>query len=238
MGIRRAVPFFLDKAMIKKIPVKKIGMTSAFDGTGTTLPVTLLQPIPVVVTQIKRQETDGYSAVQVAYRETLEKRINKPTKGVLAKAGTDKVFSKFYEVRCSPEELEGIEVGMEVNPVDFMARWDQINVTGMSKGKGFAGAMKRHGFAGQQRTHGDPDNRRPQSNGATDAARVFKGSRRPGHMGHEQVTIKGLTIFEYDKDLNVIAVSGSVPGPNGGMLFVKRISERPADEIAAVEGEE
>ena len=149
--------------MIKKIPVKKIGMTSAFDGSGTTLPVTLMQPLPVVVTQIKRQETDGYSAVQVAFRETLEKRINKPTKGVLDKAGTDKILSKFYEIRCSPEELEGIEVGKEYNPADFVARWDQVTVTGTSKGKGFAGAMKRHGFAGQQRTHGDPDNRRPQS---------------------------------------------------------------------------
>ncbi len=224
--------------MIKKIPAKKIGMTSAFDGTGTTVPVTLLQPIPVVITQIKRNETDGYSAVQIAYRETLEKRINKPTKGVLAKAGTDKILSKFYEIRLSPEELEGLEVGQEHDPAEFMARWDQVAVTGTSKGKGFAGAMKRHGFKGQNRTHGDPDNRRPQSNGATDAARVFKGSRRPGHMGSERVTIKGLTIFEYDKALNVIAVSGSVPGPNGSTLFVNRISERPEAEIPAAEGEE
>lgn len=220
--------------MIKEIPVKKIGMTSAFDGTGTTLPVTLVQPMPVVVTQIKRQETDGYNAVQVAFRETIEKRINKPIKGVLAKAGTDKIMSKFYEIRLSSEELEGLEIGKEYDPGEFLAKWDQVTVTGTSKGKGFAGAMKRHGFKGQCRTHGDPDNRRPQSNGATDAARVFKGSRRPGHMGSERVTVKGLTVFEYDKALNLVVLTGSVPGPTGSTMFLKKITERPD----AVVGEE
>ena len=202
-------------------------MTSAFDGTGTTVPVTLVQPMPIVVTQIKRQETDGYSAVQVAFRETLAKRINKPTKGVLARAGTEKLMSKFYEIRLSPEELDGLAVGKEYDPSEFVANWDQVTVTGTSKGKGFAGAMKRHGFAGQCRTHGDPDNRRPQSNGATDAARVFKGSRRPGHMGSERVTVKGLTVFEYDKELNVVVLTGSVPGPTGSTMFLKKITERP-----------
>ena len=217
-------------AMINRMPAKKIGMTSAFDGAGTTLPVTLLQPFPVVVTEIKRPETHGYSAVQLAYEETLQKRLNKPHLGVLAKAGVDKPLRKMYESRVESAELEGITLGQEFQPMDVIANWGHVKITGISKGKGFAGVVKRWGFAGQCRTHGDPDNRRPMSNNATDPARVFKGSKRPGRMGNKTVAIKGVTIFDYDAELNLIAVTGSVPGPNGTTVYLTLEDERSPEQ--------
>jgi large subunit ribosomal protein L3 len=218
--------------MISKIPAIKIGMTSAFDGTGTTVPVTLLRPLPLVVTEIKRPEKHGYAAVQVAFDEVTQKRVNKPIQGILKKAGIDTYFRHFFEVRVSPEELENYQLGQSIDPATFVSSWDGLAVTGTSKGKGFAGAVKRWGFAGQQRTHGDPDNRRPMSNNATDPARVFPGSRRPGRMGNKQITIKGVTLFEFNQDLGVLVVAGSLPGPNGGTLFVEKRSERAAEEEA------
>jgi len=212
--------------MIKRLPAIKIGMTNAFDGAGTTLPVTLLQPYAVVVTEIKRNETHGYAAVQLAFDETLEKRLNKPHRGVLAKAGVSKPLRRMYESPVEEDALAGIQLGQEITPQELVVHWDQVKVTGKSKGKGFAGAVKRWGFAGQCRTHGDPDNRRPMSNNATDPARVFKGSRRPGRMGNKQIAVKGMTIFDYDPELNILALTGSVPGPNGGIVFLDLQTER------------
>ena len=112
--------------MIRKIPVKKIGMTSAFDGAGTTVPVTLLEPIPGVITEIKRPEKHGYSAIQVAFGEVPEKRINKPLKGVLQKAGVEENYAHFYEVRMTPEEIEGLTVGQAVDPSEFVGNWASV----------------------------------------------------------------------------------------------------------------
>jgi large subunit ribosomal protein L3 len=212
--------------MVKRIPVKKIGMTSAFDGAGTTLPVTLVQPLDVVVTQIKRPETHGYAAIQLAFGQTLPKRVNKCHQGLLNKAGVQDTYRYLYETKITPEQLGEFTVGQLYKPGDFLASWNSVKVTGTSKGKGFAGAMKRWGFSGQCRTHGDPDNRRPMAANATDPARVFKGSRRPGRMGAAQVTLKGVSVFEYDADLNLLALNGSVPGPNGGTLFLTLVEER------------
>ncbi|MBN2083051.1 50S ribosomal protein L3 [bacterium] len=209
-------------------------MTSAFDGAGTTVPVTLLQPLEVVVTEIKRPETHGYCAVQVAYEKVADKKLNKPLKGILAKAGVTEAYRKFYESRVEPADLEGMELGQKIAAQDTVKNWDEIKITGTSKGKGFAGAMKRWGFAGQTRTHGDPDNRRPMSNNATDPARVFKGSRRPGRMGNQTVSIKGATVFEYDAELDLVAVTGSVPGPNGATVFITMRTER-AEQVVEVE---
>jgi len=200
-------------------------MTSSFDEAGTTVPVTLVQPYAAVVTEIKRPETHGYAAVQVAYSETLPKRVRRPQRGVLNRAGVQGAYKSFYEVRVAPEELSDFTLGQMLDPADFLGSWDQVKVTGTSKGKGFAGAVKRWGFAGQCRTHGDTGNRRPQSNNATDPARVFKGSRRPGRMGNARVTLRGVTVFEYDSGLNVLVLSGSVPGPNGSLVFVNLVSE-------------
>lgn len=219
--------------MINRLPAKKIGMTSAFDGAGTTLPITLLRPFSVVITEIKRPETHGYCALQLAYEETLEKRINKPHQGILKKAGASKALRVMYESPVPDADLGELVLGQEITPQEVMPRWDQVKVTGTSKGKGFAGAVKRWGFAGQCRTHGDPDNRRPMSNNATDPARVFKGSRRPGRMGGKRVSVKGVTIFEYDPELNLLAVTGSVPGPNGAVVYLTLQAERAAVEQEA-----
>ncbi|MDQ3024610.1 MAG: 50S ribosomal protein L3 [bacterium] len=210
--------------MIRKIPAKKIGMTSAFDDNGRTVPVTLVQPMRVVVTEIRRPETHGYSAVQLAYSETTAKHIRKPHQGILNKAGTDQLLRHLYETRQDARDFSGLEVGQLITP-ESVANWAEVRVSGTSKGKGFAGAVKRWGFAGQARTHGDPDNRRPQSNGATDPARVFKGSRRPGRMGNEKVSVKGLMVQSYNADLNLLAIKGSVPGPNGGLVWVTVTAE-------------
>lgn len=204
-------------------------MTSAFDGAGTTVPVTLLQPFKVVVTEIKRPERHGYAAVQVAYGETLPKRINKPHAGILHKAGVEGALAHLYEFRVDPAELDQYSIGQLLDPAHEIKGWDQVKVTGTSKGKGFAGAVKRHHFAGQQRTHGDPDNRRSMSNGATDAARVFRGSRRAGRMGNETVSVRG-TVFEYDHGLNLLALAGGVPGPNGATVFITLLSTRALEE--------
>jgi len=212
--------------MINKIPVRKLGMTSAFDGAGTTVPVTLLEPLPVVVTQIKRPEQHGYAAVQLAYGETLQKRLNKPQLGTLRKAGLDQSLRHLYESKVEPEELEGLAPGQAIELSEILSQWQEVKVTGRSKGKGFAGAMKRWGFKGQCRTHGDPDNRRPMSNNATDPARVFKGSRRPGRMGGKRITLRGVNVFEYDAELNLLVLTGSVPGPNGSTLYVTLTKQR------------
>lgn len=209
--------------MINKIPAKKIGMTTMFDEQGFTVPVTLVQPFALVVTEIKSKARNGYNAVQLGFGETLRKRINKPRAGVLAKAGTDKVLAKSYESR--QDEIDGLTLGQEINPAEVIADWGMLKVTGTSKGKGFAGAVKRWGFRGQQRTHGDPDNRRPMSNNATDPARVFKGSRRPGRMGAKQISTRGLKLQSYNPALNLIAIKGAVPGPNGGTVYLTLMSK-------------
>ena len=220
----------MDDVMIRKIPVRKLGMTSAFDGAGTTVPVTLVEPFAVVVTQVKRPEKEGYAAVQLAFGETNAKRMNKPHGGTLRKASIDTPLRHLYESRVAPEDLEGLAPGQTIDPGELLANWREVKVTGVSKGKGFAGAMKRWGFKGQCRTHGDPDNRRPMSNNATDPARVFKGSRRPGRMGAKAVTLTGVSVFEYDAELNLLALTGSVPGPNGGTLYVTLVRAREEDQ--------
>jgi large subunit ribosomal protein L3 len=221
--------------MLKLIAARKVGMTTALQDEGNAVPVTILRPERCYVTQIKRPSTDGYSAVQIAFGDVHAKRVTKGIQGVLGKAGVDKPLRTFYEWRCDEADLAEFTLGQEIDPHEFLRHWDGIEIRGTSKGKGFAGAMKRWGFAGQSRTHGDPDNRRPQSNGATDAARVFKGSRRPGRMGNARVTLRGSTVYDFDVDLDILAVTGCVPGPNGGLVYVRLISERSAEDLAVLE---
>jgi large subunit ribosomal protein L3 len=216
--------------MIPTIKGVKLGMTAVFDATGTTTAVTLVRPYRAVVTQVKTPVRDGYSAVQLAYREAAPKHVNKPMRGVLDHAGTKDSFTKFYEVKVPEADLPKYHPGDEVNPADFLIAWAEVDVIGTSKGKGFAGVVKRYHFAGQCRTHGDPDNRRPQSNGGTDAARVFKGSRRPGHMGDERVSLHACSIYEYFRKLNVIVIQGSVPGPIGAELTLRLSKEFSPEE--------
>jgi len=218
--------------MIRTIKAEKVGMTSVFDGAGTTMPVTLIRPFKAVVTQIKTPAKHGYSAIQLAYKETSEKHVNAPQRGILRAAGVKGSYRRFFEVRVPEEELGNYTVGQEINPSDFMLSWAEVLIQGRSKGKGFAGAVKRWGFRGQCRSHGDPHNRRPQSAGATDAARVFKGKRGPGHMGDRRVTLQNCSVFEYFRSLNVLVVTGSVPGPNGREVTVTVTREFTPEELA------
>lgn len=201
--------------MLPGILGKKIGMTHIFTEEGKMQPVTVIEAGPVTVTQIKTQAADGYSAVQVGYGDKKAAKVTFQQAGHLKKAGAGplKVMREFRT------ENIAVEAGQVVG-ADIFEPGEKITVRGISKGKGFAGVVKRWHFKGQQMTHGFMTHRRPLSNGATGPARVFKGKKGPGHMGHEQVTQGGLKIVQVDAERNLLLVSGSVPGPNGGLLQV------------------
>ena len=223
--------------MIPTIKGEKLGMTSVFDGAGTTLAVTLVRPYPAVVTQIKTPERDGYAALQLAYGETSPKHVNRPTRGIFGRAGIRKSYARIYEVRVSEGKLNEFKLGQEITPAEFLLGWAKVDVSGISKGKGFAGGVKRWGFRGQCRSHGDPDNRRPQSSGGTDPARVFKGAHRPGQMGNEKTSVKSCTVFEYYRTLDVLVIQGSVPGPTGAELTLTVTREFTPEELAEHEAQ-
>lgn len=194
-------------------------MTHLFTEDGKMVPVTVIQAGPVYVTQIKTAETDGYSAVQVGFGDAKEKSLTWPKFGHLKKSGVGKNLRTLKEIRV--DDTNGFELGQEIT-ADIFEEGEKIVVTGTSKGRGFAGGVKRYHFAGQHMTHGYMTHRRPLSNGATGPQRVFKGSRRPGHMGHETVSQKGLKVVKVDAERNLILVSGSVAGPNGGLVIIKK----------------
>ena len=207
--------------MLPGILGKKIGMTHVFNEAGKMVPVTVVQAGPVYVTQIKTQETDGYVAVQVGYDEVSDKRLTFPKHGHLKKAGVTTNLRTMREFRLV--SVEGLELGQTVG-ADIFAEGEEVVVTGKSKGRGFAGGVKRYHFKGQHMTHGFMTHRRPLSNGATGPQRVFKGTRRPGHMGDETVTQKGLKIVGVDAERNLLLIDGSVPGANGGLVTVQKAS--------------
>lgn len=208
--------------MLPGILGTKVGMTHLFDDNGRMVPVTVIQAGPVVVTQIKTEETDGYTAVQVGFGEASEKRLTFPKFGHLKKAGLDHNVKTLKEFRL--EKTDGIELGQEIDASIFEAG-EKVTVTGKSKGRGFAGGVKRYHFKGQHMTHGYMTHRRPLSNGATGPQRVFKGSRRPGHMGDETVTQKGLKVFKVDAERNLIMVDGTVPGANGSLVIINKVAK-------------
>ena len=207
--------------MIPGLLGTKIGMTHVFTEDGRMVPVTVVQAGPVYVTQIKTEETDGYAAVQVGYGEAKEKNLTFPKYGHLKKAGVNKNLRTLKEFRVS--ETAGIELGQEI-AVEIFAEGEEIAVTGTSKGKGFQGGVKRYHFKGQHMTHGYMTHRRPLSNGATGPQRVFKGKRGPGRMGGDTVTQKGLKIVKIDAERNLLLIDGSVPGPNGAQVIVKKVN--------------
>lgn len=211
--------------MIQKIAARKLGMTTVFSEDGNRLAVTLLEPYEVVVTQVKTQSKEGYTGVQLAYHPTLPKRVPNGQKGVLKKAGVEGVYKYFYESRIPSDKVGDVKPGQIFKPQDVLPNWGEVNVTGVSKGKGFAGVIKRHHMHGCKMTHGHTIHRKPASNNATDPARVFKGSRRPGHMGADKVTLKDVSVFEYDPNLNVLVLQGSVPSSNGSILYVSMLKE-------------
>ena len=205
--------------MLKGLIGRKIGMTQIFDESGRAIPVTLLEAGPCFVSQVKNAETDGYSAVQLAFGETKPKRLSKAELGHL-KTNNLPPVRVLREFRT--KKLEDINPGDELKASVF-ATGEYVDVIGTSKGKGFAGAMKRHGFHGGPKSHGQSDRQRsPGSSGSgTTPGRVYKGKRRPGHMGDVQVTSSHIRVAMVDPERNLIAVQGSVPGAKGGTVVIK-----------------
>lgn len=202
--------------MLPGILGRKIGMTHLFTEEGKMQPVTVIQAGPVVVTQVKTTDKDGYAAVQVGYGSKPERKVKFPEFGHLKKAGVGPV-EVLREFRV--EDSSGIEPGQAFT-VEIFQPGEAVHIEGVSKGRGFAGAVKRHHFKGQHMSHGYMTHRRPLSSGATGPARVFKGKRGPGHMGAEKVTQLGLRIVKVDSERNLLLVSGSVPGANGGLVRI------------------
>lgn len=207
--------------MLPGILGTKIGMTHLFTPEGKMVPVTVIQAGPVYVTQIKTQDKDKYTAVQVGFGEAKDKHLTFPKYGHLKKSGVGKNLRTLKEFRV--DNTDGIELGQEIK-ADIFQAGEKITVTGTSKGRGFAGGVKRYHFKGQHMTHGYMTHRRPLSSGATGPQRVFKGTRRPGHMGVDTVTQKGLKVFSVDAERNLIMVDGSVAGPNGGLVIINKVA--------------
>ena len=204
--------------MKKAILATKVGMTQIFNENGVLTPVTVLEAKPSVVTQVKTVENDGYSAVQVGYGDIREVLVNKPRKGVFAKAG---VANKRYLKEFKFENAEEYTVGQEIK-ADMFAAGDKIDATAKSKGKGFQGAIKRHGQSRGPMAHGSKFHRHAGSNGAaTTPGRVFKGKKMPGQMGNVKVTIQNLEVVRVDVENNVILVKGAVPGPKKSLVILK-----------------
>lgn len=206
--------------MINCILGRKVGMTQVFKDDGTVVPVTVVEAGPVVITQLRSPEKEGYAAVQVGFGDVNPKRVTKPVSGHFAKAN---VSPKRYLREFRVDDLSGLEVGQEIK-ADIFRPGDKVSVTGISKGKGFAGAVKRWHFHGGPKTHGSMIHRKPQSGGATDAARTFKGVRRPGRMGGQTVTTPGLEVVRVDAAKNLLLIKGAVPGANGGLVVVKKMA--------------
>jgi large subunit ribosomal protein L3 len=203
---------------MKGILGKKIGMTQIFTEEGKVVPVTVVEAGPMNVVQVKTTDIDGYNAVQVGYSDIKEKKVNKPIKGHFSKAQVD--FKK-HLVEFRTEDASNFNIGDELK-VDLFEAGDMIDVSGVSKGKGFQGVIKRHGQSRGPETHGSKYHRRPGSMGASsDPSRVFKGKKLPGHMGHKKVTIQNLEIVKIDTENNLLLVKGAIPGPKGGLLTIK-----------------
>ena len=202
---------------MKGILGKKIGMTQIFTEHGEVIPVTVVEAGPVVVTQIKTTENDGYTAIQVGFGDAKEKSLNKPQKGHLAAANTLKKHLKEFRV----DSVEGYTVGQEIK-ADLLALADFQAVTGISKGKGFQGPIKRHGQSRGPETHGSRYHRRQGSMGACSyPGRVFKNKKLAGHMGSVKVTVQNLEVVRVDADKNFILVKGAIPGAKGSVVTIK-----------------
>ncbi|MEX0609662.1 MAG: 50S ribosomal protein L3 [Balneolaceae bacterium] len=199
---------------------KKIGMTSVFDNIGRNIPVTVIEIEPCTITQIKTEETDGYTAVQLAAFDRKEKSVSKPMRGHFEKAGSSPKH-KVLEFRDFIPE--GMAVGDELNIDDVFKIGDRVDVVSNSKGKGFTGVVKRHNFKGVgDATHGQHNRLRAPGSigGASDPSRVWKGMRMAGQSGNTRVKIRNLSIAKILPDSHVILVTGSIPGPNGGYVEI------------------
>ena len=198
---------------------KKVGMTQIFDATGKVIPVTVVEAGPRTVTQIKTVEKAGYASIQLGYADISDKKLTKPMKGHFAKAG---VSAKKYLKEFRIEDCSQYNVG-DIVLADLFKEGDKVDVVGTSKGKGYAGVVKRWNARMQQHTHGvGPVHRSVGSMGAnTDPSRVMPGKKMAGHLGAEQVTVQNLQIVKVDAESNMIAVKGAIPGPKGGVVYIK-----------------
>ncbi|MDI6857994.1 MAG: 50S ribosomal protein L3 [Dehalococcoidia bacterium] len=208
---------------MKGILGKKIGMTQVFDRKGEVHSATVIEAGPCTVVQVKTRQSDGYSAVQLGFGAA--KRVNEPMKGHLKGLGEFRYLREF-EV----DDPSQYEVGQKVGP-EIFSPGEFVHVTGVSKGRGFAGGVRRHGFRGGPRTHGQSDRlRAPGSIGAgTSPGRVLKGLRMAGHMGSEQVTVRNLRVLESDPARGLLIVEGSVPGAKNGLLRIRKSSKKPSE---------
>ena len=199
---------------------EKLGMTQIFDDQARAIPVTVIKAGPCHVTQIRTEETDGYAAVQLAFGKINPGKANKPQAGHFAKAGVEPA-RHLLEVRV--DDINGFQVGQELRVGDLFVAGGKADVTGVSKGKGFQGVMKRHNFRGQSASHGThKTHRAPGAIGAcATPARVFKGTKLPGRMGGERTTVLNLVVVGVDADRDLLILQGPVPGPNGGLVFVR-----------------
>ncbi|MFG6331380.1 MAG: 50S ribosomal protein L3 [Lachnospiraceae bacterium] len=204
--------------MKKAILATKVGMTQIFNEDGVLTPVTVLQAGPCVVTQVKTEENDGYSAVQVGFVDIREKLVSKPKKGHFDKAG---VSYKRFVRELKLENASEYAVAQEIR-ADIFAAGDKIDATAISKGKGFQGAIKRLGQHRGPMAHGSKFHRHQGSNGAcSDPSKVFKGKGMPGHMGSKRITIQNLEIVRVDAENNLLLVKGAVPGPKKALVTIK-----------------
>lgn len=205
--------------MLTSILGTKIGMTQIFDKTGNVIPVTVIAAGPCIVTGLRTKEKDGYTAVQLGYGDVKEKSLNKPDAGQFKKLNIAprKVLQEF---RLS--DVAGYQLGQEIK-VDIFKEGDYVDVTGVSKGKGFAGTVKRHNFGGGPQTHGQSDRQRAPGNvGSQRPQRVLKGQKMAGHLGDENITIMKMKIVAVDNEKNFMLLEGSVPGVKNGLLVIKK----------------
>jgi large subunit ribosomal protein L3 len=205
--------------VLKGLIGRKLGMTHIYDENGRMVPVTVVELGPCHVVQVRTPEKDGYYAAQIGYEPMKTQRVNKPMRGVFQKAELDKPLRHLKEF----EILDGQAAsGQEIRAEHVFSEGETVKVTGVSKGKGFAGVVRRYGFAGGPMTHGSMTHRRPLSSGATGPQRVFKGKRMPGRMGGDQVTTRNLTIVKILADKNCVLIKGAVPGGRGSIVYVQK----------------
>jgi large subunit ribosomal protein L3 len=216
----------------KAIVGEKLGMTQVWDDGNNVVPVTVLRVTPVRVVQLRTPERDGYSSLQVTYGHRDARKLSKPLAGQYAASGVD-AGVKLLELRL--DDISDYQVGQEIT-AELFAAGERVDVTALSKGKGFAGTMKRHGFAGQPASHGAHRvHRKPGAIGqCATPARVFKGTRMAGRMGVDQVTTLNLRVVSSDADQQVILVRGAVPGPRGGLVVIRDAVKARVSEGGAV----
>ncbi|RMD84836.1 MAG: 50S ribosomal protein L3 [Candidatus Dadabacteria bacterium] len=224
----------MDKVYAEGLIGRKLGMSIAFDSSGV-VPVTLIKAGPCVVLQVKTKEKDGYQAMQLGFESKKIQRVNKPMKGHFRAAGQGAYYF-VKEIRCDVDKL-GVQVGQVLNVTDIFRKGDRVDVTGNSKGRGFAGVVKRHNMSGQPASRGTHEYfRHVGSIGCRKfPGRVLKGKRMPGRYGNEQVTVVNLEVVGIDEQDNLIIVKGAVPGHKGSLVAVRR-SKRGYDGTRVIEG--